>query len=203
MRSRAETCRWCRAARRLCLAADAAHAGADVDRRLLSVMKQPRIEHQLPIGDGNQVGRDVGAEIAGIGLGDRQRGQRAAAQRRGQLCRTLQKPRMQVEDVTGIGFATRRLTRQQGDLAMRRRVLGQIVDHHQRVLAAIAEILGHGHAGERRDPLQARRSGGRCNDEDAALRRAQPAHASITRATVAETSARPRHRCRSCRWISG
>ena len=68
---------------------------------------------------------------------------------------------MQVEDIARIGFASGRLARQQGDLAMRRRVLGQIIDHDQRVLAAVAEVLRHGHAGEWRDPLQSRRGGRR------------------------------------------
>ena len=44
---------------------------------------------------------------------------------------------------------------------MGRGMLCQIVDHDQRMLAAIAEILGHGEAGEGRDPLQSWRSGRR------------------------------------------
>ena len=63
---------------------------------------------------------------------------------------------MHVEDIAGIGLAARRLARQQRDLAMAGGMLGQVVDHDQRVLAAVAEILRHGEAGERRDPLQAR-----------------------------------------------
>ena len=51
-------------------------------------------------------------------------------------------------------------------------VFGEIVDHHQSMLAAIAEIFGHGEAGERRDPLQAGRRGGAGDHDDAALRRA-------------------------------
>ena len=65
--------------RRLGLAADAADTGADIDRRLLALVEQPRIQHDLPVGDRNQIGRDIGAQIAGIRFGDRQRGQRAAA----------------------------------------------------------------------------------------------------------------------------
>ena len=44
------------------------------------------------------------------------------------------------------------------------------------MLAAVAEILGDGHAGERGDPLQPGRGSRRGDDEDAALRRAVRAH---------------------------
>src|ERR1700722_3189241 len=77
---------------------------------------------------------------------------------------------MHVEYITGIGFAPGRLTRQQRDLAMGGSVLCQIVNHDQRVLAAITEIFRHGETGKRRDPLQ---PGGACrtgSHYDAALR---------------------------------
>ena len=189
--------------RRLRLAADAADAGADIDRRLLPRVEQPRVQHELSVGDGDQIGRDIGAEIAGVGLGDRQRGQRAAAQRRRQFRRPLQQPRVQIEDVAGIGLAARRLARQQRDLAVRRGVLGQVVEHDQRVLAAVAEILGHRHAGERRDPLQPRRAAAPATTKMQRSGAPSRRTASITRAHGRRSSARPRHRRRSCRSISG
>ena len=157
---------------RLGLAADPADAGADVDRRLLPLVEQLGVEHDLAVGDRDQIGRDIGAEIAGVGLGDRQRGQRAAALFLGQLRGALQQPRMDIEDIAGIGLAAGRLARQQRDLAVAGGVFGQVVDDDQRVLAAVAEILRHGEAGERRDPLQAGRARRAGDDDDAALRRA-------------------------------
>jgi hypothetical protein len=59
---------------------------------------------------------------------------------------------------------------------MGRGMFGQIVDDDQRVLAAIAEVLGDGKAGERRDPLQSRRLRRRSDDEDASLRGAVLPH---------------------------
>ncbi|MCY1442103.1 hypothetical protein D9M71_584510 [compost metagenome] len=67
---------------------------------------------------------------------------------------------MQVEDVPGIGLAPRRLVGQQGQLAVGGGVLAEVVDHHQGVLAAVAEVLGDAEAGERRRPLQPRCRGG-------------------------------------------
>jgi len=95
------------------------------------------IEHDLPVGDRDQVGRDIGGEIAGIGLGDRQCGQRAAAEFGRQFRRALEQARMQVEYVTGIRLAAGWLAGQQRQLAVGGGVLGQIVDDDQRVLAVI------------------------------------------------------------------
>src|SRR5258708_38323200 len=76
---------------------------------------------------------------------------------------------MQIEYIARIGFATGWLSGEQREFAMGRGMLGQIVEDDQRVLAAIAKILGYGEARERRDPLQSRRCRRRGNDKDAAL----------------------------------
>ncbi len=65
--------------RQLRLAADARDRPADVDRRQLAFLEQRRRQVDLPVGDRDQVGRDVGREVLRLGLDDRQRGQRAAA----------------------------------------------------------------------------------------------------------------------------
>ena len=75
---------------RLGLATDPADADADVHRRLLAFVEQLGIQHDLAIGDGDQIGRDVRAQIAGVGLGDRQRRQRAATLLLRQLRRALE-----------------------------------------------------------------------------------------------------------------
>src|SRR6185312_10582464 len=76
---------------------------------------------------------------------------------------------MHIEDVARIGFAAGRLACQQSNLAMRGGVFGEIVDHDQPMLPAIAEILRHREAGERRDPLQARRTRRSRHYDDTAL----------------------------------
>ena len=91
---------------------------------------------------------------------------------------------MDIEHVAGIGLAARRLARQQRDLAVGRGVLGQVVDHDQRMLAAIAEIFRHREAGEGRDPLQSGRARAPGDDDDAALGRAVAWIASIARRTL-------------------
>ena len=79
---------------------------------------------------------------------------------------------MDVEDVAGIGLAPGRLVGEKRDLAVGRGVLGQVVDDHQRVTAAVAEILRHGEGGEGSGPEQPGRGRGARHHEDAAIRRA-------------------------------
>ena len=75
-------------------AADARHRVADVDRRTHALVEQVGLEEDLPVGDRDHVGRDVGRQVAGLRLDDRQRGQRAAAVGVVQLRRTFQQTRV-------------------------------------------------------------------------------------------------------------
>src|SRR5690606_37542136 len=101
----------------------------------------------LAVGDGDDVGRYVGRDVVGLGLHDGERGQRAPTQLVAQLSRPLQKPRVQVEDVTGEGFPSGRPPEDEGELPVGGGVLGEVVVDHQHVLALIHELLTHGAAG--------------------------------------------------------
>ena len=59
-------------------AADAADRDADVDGRALPREEQVALEEDLPVGDRDDVGRDVRRHVARLRLDDRQRGQRPA-----------------------------------------------------------------------------------------------------------------------------
>src|SRR4029450_7678555 len=65
--------------------ADARHRVADVDRRTDALVEQVALQEDLAIGDRDDVGRDVGREVAGLRFDDRQRRQRAAAELLAQL----------------------------------------------------------------------------------------------------------------------
>ena len=66
---------------------------------------------------------------------------------------------MQVKYVAGVGFAAWRTAQQQGHLAVRLRVLGQIVIHNQHVFALPHKIFTDSAAGVRRDIQQGSRVG--------------------------------------------
>ena len=85
---------------------------ADVDRRPHARVEEVGLEEDLAVGDRDHVGRDVGGDVGGLGLDDRQRRQRAAAELVVQFHRPLEQPRVQVEDVARVGLATRRAPQQ-------------------------------------------------------------------------------------------
>ena len=65
---------------RLRVAADPRDRDADVDRRPDARVEEVGLEEDLAVGDRDHVGRDVGGDVVGLRLDDRQRGQRAAAE---------------------------------------------------------------------------------------------------------------------------
>ena len=111
-------------------------------------------------------------DVAGLRLDDRQRGQRAAALLIRHLRGALQKARVQIEHVAGIRLAAGRTAEQQRDLAIRLRVLRQVVVDAERVFAVVEEVLAHRRAGVRREVLQRRRFGRGRGDDDRVLHRA-------------------------------
>src|SRR5690606_24870722 len=100
-------------------ATDAAHRDARVHRGANAGVEEVGLEEDLTVGDRDHVGRDVRRDVAGLGLDDRQRRQRAAAALLRELRGALEEPRVQVEDVTGVRLTTRRTAQQQRQLAVR------------------------------------------------------------------------------------
>ncbi len=68
-------------------------------------VEEVRLEINLPVGDGDHIGRDVGRDIAELRLDDRQRGERAATQLIVELGGPLQESGMQVKDVARVRLA--------------------------------------------------------------------------------------------------
>ena len=148
------------------VAADTGNRQAHVDGGTNARVEQVRLQIDLAVGDGDDVGRDVGGDVARLGLDDRQGRQRAAALLVAHLGRALQQPGMQVEDVARKGLAAGRAAQQQGELPVGHRVLGQVVVDGQGVAAVVADVLAHGAAAVRSDVLERRRlrGGGRHHD---------------------------------------
>ena len=97
----------------LCFTTHPRDALADIDRRLLVLVEEPRIEIDLPVGDRDEVGRDVGTQISGLRLRDGQRRERTTAAIGRELRGALEKSGMDVEDVPGISLAPRWPAQQQ------------------------------------------------------------------------------------------
>ena len=112
------------------VAADARHADADVHRRANARVEQVGLEEDLAVGDRDDVRRDVRRHVAGLGLDDRQRGQRAGAFLVRHLRGALEQAAVDVEHVARIRLATRRAAQQQRQLAIRDGLLAR--DRHRR-----------------------------------------------------------------------
>ena len=98
------------------------HRVADVDGGPDAGVEEVALQEDLAVGDGDDVGRDVGRDVAGLGLDDGQRGEAARALLVVQLRRALEQAAVQVEDVAGVGLASGRPPQEQRDLAVGRGV---------------------------------------------------------------------------------
>ena len=76
-------------------------------------VEEVALEKDLTIGDRNDVGRNVGRNVTRLGLDDRQRGEASAALFVTHLRRAFEQPRVHVEDVARVGFASGRSAQQQ------------------------------------------------------------------------------------------
>src|SRR5438067_10697 len=145
-------------------AADARDREADVHGRPDAAVEEVGLQIDLAVGDRDHVGGDVGRHVAELGLDDRQRGERAAAERVVELGGALQQSRVQVEHVARVRLPARGPAQQQRELAIGGRVLAEVVVDAQRVALAVAKILAHGDAGVGGDVLQRRRLRGGGHD---------------------------------------
>jgi hypothetical protein len=113
----------------------------DVDGGADTLVEQLGLEEDLAVGDGNDVGGNVGRHVTTLGLDDGQDSQRAATVGVVHLGGTLEQTRVQVEDVTGVSLTTGRATEQQRHLTVGNGLLGKIVEDDQGVLSGITEPL--------------------------------------------------------------
>ena len=150
---------------RLGIPAHARDGDADVDGRSDARVEQVALQEDLTVRDRDDVRRDVGRDVAGLGLDHRQGGQRATAQVVRELAGALEEPGMEVEDVPGERLAPWRPPEEQRHLPVGVSVLREVVVDTERVLAVVEEVLPHRAAGEGSHPLD--RSGlGRVRSDD-------------------------------------
>ena len=139
--------------------------------------EETRLEEDLTVGDRDDVRRDVRRDVAGLRLDDRKRRERAGAEIVRELAGALEQPRVEIEDVAGERLAARRPAQKQRELAVRVRVLREVVVDAERVLAVVEEVLAHRAAGERCHPLDRRGLLGGRRHDDRVLHRARVAQA--------------------------
>ena len=147
----------------------AAHAGhrlAGVEGGTHTGLEQVVLEEHLAVGDRDHVGGDVGGDVAGLRLDDRQGGERAGAVGVAELGGALEQAAVQVEDVAGVRLAARGPAEEQRHLAVGLGLLRQVVVDDEAVLAVLHPVLAHGAAGVGGEVLERRRVGRTGDDDD-------------------------------------
>ena len=83
---------------------DTGHRQTDVDSRSDTLVEELGFQEDLAIGDGNDVGWDIGRHITTLSLDDRKGSQRATTVLVAHLGSTLEKTGVQVEDITRVSL---------------------------------------------------------------------------------------------------
>jgi hypothetical protein len=115
--------------------ADTRHRETDVDSRTDTTEEELSLQEDLAIGNGNDVGGNVGRHITTLSLDDGQRREGSTAKLVAHLGSALEETRVQVKDITRVGLATGGTTEQEGHLTVSDGLLGKIVIDDQGVLA--------------------------------------------------------------------
>ena len=139
----------------LCLGR-AAHTGdgqAHIDSGALAGEEQAALQKQLAVGDGDDVGGDIGGHVPGLSLYDGQGGHAAAAPGGAQAGGALQQAGVEGENIAGVGLAPRGAAQQQAEGPVGDGVLGQVVVDDEHILATVHEVFAHGGSGVGGDVL--------------------------------------------------
>ena len=134
-------------------------------------MEQIALQKDLAIGNGNNVGGNIGRHIPRLCFHNGQGRHAAAAQCIAQVCRALQQARMQIKHIAGIGLTAGAALQQQAEGSVGNGVLGKIVVHDQHILAAAHKIFAHGAACVGGNILQRGRIAGRGIHHNAVVQR--------------------------------
>lgn len=125
---------------------DTRHRQTDVDGRADTLVEELSLQEDLTVGDGNDVGGNVGGHITTLGLNDRQGSHGTTAELVVHLGSTLQETRVQVEHITGVGLTSGGSAEKQRHLAVGNGLLRKIVVDHESVLSGVPEVLGDSRA---------------------------------------------------------
>ena len=102
------------------------------------------LKENLTVGNGDNVGGDIGRHITSLGLNNGQGGQRTTTVRCVHLGGALKETRMEIEDITGVSLTTRGSSEEEGHLSVSDGLLGQIVVDDEGVHAVVTEELTDG-----------------------------------------------------------
>ena len=150
-------------------AAYTGYGKAYVDCRTDTGVEECGFQIDLAVGNGNNVGRNVGAYVACQGFNDRECCNGAAAQVFGKAGCTFQQSGMQIEYIARVCFTSRWTAEQQGHGTVCYGVLGEVIINNEDVFALVHEVFGDGDTGVRCQVLHRGAFGCACMDDDGVI----------------------------------
>ena len=133
---------------------DTRHGKTDVNGGADTLMEKLSLEEDLTVGNGDDIGGDISGHITGLSLNDGEGSERASTVVLVHLGSTLEKTRVEIEDITRVSLTTRRTSEKKGHLTVGDGLLGKIVIDDKSVLGVVTEVLANSAAGVRGQELE-------------------------------------------------
>ena len=120
---------------------DTGDGETNVDGGALTTSEELGVEVDLTVGNGNDVGDDVGSDVVGEGLDDGEGGDGTTTLGGGEHGSALEEAGVEVEDVTRVGFTAGGTAEEEGELTVGNGLLGKIVVDDKAVTTAVHEVF--------------------------------------------------------------
>jgi len=123
---------------------DSGHRKTDVNGGSNTFIEEFSFEENLSIGNGNNVGGNIGRHISGLSFNNGEGSEGSKSRAFSHLGGSLQKTGMQVEDVSGVSFSSGGSSKKKGHLSVGNGLFGKIVINNQSVLSVVSEVFSNG-----------------------------------------------------------
>jgi len=133
---------------------DTGHRQTDVNGGADTLVEELSFQEDLTIGNGDHIGGNIGGHITSLGLNNGEGGERSRTVGRSHLGSTLEKTRVEIEDITWVSLSAGGSSQEERHLSVSDGLLGQIVIDDQAVLSVVSEVLTDGAAGVRSQELE-------------------------------------------------
>lgn len=149
--------------------ADTRDGKTDVNGRTDTLVEKFGLQEDLAVGNGNDVGRNIGRHITTLGLNDGESSEGTTTVGVVHLGGTLKETGVQVENVTRVGLTTGGTTEQQRHLTVGDGLLGKVIVDDDGVAAVVTEPLTHGTTSEGSKVLQRSSLGSSSSNDNGVL----------------------------------
>jgi len=123
---------------------DSGDGQTDVDSWSDTFVEQFSFQENLTVSNGNDVGWDVSGHITSLGFDDWEGSQGSSAHIVGHFGGSFEESRVQVEDITWVGFSSWWSSEEERHLSVSNGLFGKIIVHDQSVSSVVSEPFSHG-----------------------------------------------------------